>query len=168
LRGGRAKIGAAGFAGEFALMGYTIKAVSEKTKLSEHALRYYEKEGLLPHIGRNASGVRRYSNGDLEWLGLICCLKNTGMSIRQIRDFVNLSSQGPRTLEARRDMLIEHKLSVEAHIGEMHRHLDKVARKIAYFTEQCERYGAGGDPEISGELDTSDAPESGLKEPACR
>jgi DNA-binding transcriptional MerR regulator len=75
-------------------MGYTIKQVSERTCLSPHVLRYYEKEGLLSPIERSGSGIRHYSEDDLEWLGLICCLKNTGMSLKQIKTFVDWCAAG--------------------------------------------------------------------------
>lgn len=121
-------------------MDYTIKQVSEKTNLKAHVLRYYEREGLLPNVSRSESGIRRYSQEDLEWLGLICCLKNTGMSIKQIREFVALSTQGNETLKQRCDMLMEHKKTVESQIDEMHNHLKKVTHKIQYFTSQYEEY----------------------------
>ena len=123
-------------------MDYSIKQVAEKTNLKAYVLRYYEREGLLPFVSRSKSGIRRYSEDDLEWLGLICCLKNTGMSIRQIKNFVELSMQGGETLKQRCDMLIEHKKNVEAQIEEMQKHLRKVVHKIKYFTEQYERYTA--------------------------
>lgn len=126
-------------------MGYSIKNVAEKVNLSAHALRYYEKEGLLPNVNRTQSGNRLYSDEDLEWLGLILCLKNTGMSIRQIRDFVNLSAQGPGTLKARCEMLVAHKREVEERIAEMNRHLQKVSHKIAYYTRQYEEHRADDD-----------------------
>lgn len=121
-------------------MDYSIKQVSEKTNLKAHVLRYYEREGLLPNVSRSESGIRRYSQEDLEWLGLICCLKNTGMSIKQIREFVALSTQGNETLKQRCDMLMEHKKTVESQIEEMHNHLKKVTHKIQYFTSQYEEY----------------------------
>jgi DNA-binding transcriptional MerR regulator len=121
-------------------MGYSVKAMAEKVNLSPHVLRYYEKEGLLPHVGRTKGGIRHYTEEDEEWLGLICCLKNTGMSIKQIRDFVNLSLQGPETLKDRCGMLLAHKKMVEGRIAEMNRHLEKVSYKIAYFTRQYEAY----------------------------
>lgn len=123
-------------------MDYSIKQVSEKTKLKAHVLRYYESEGLLPFVSRSESGIRRYSEDDLEWLGLICCLKNTGMSIKQIKDFVELSMQGEETLKQRCEMLVEHKKNVETQIEEMQKHLRKVAHKIEYFTAQYARYAA--------------------------
>jgi DNA-binding transcriptional MerR regulator len=119
-------------------MFFTIKQVSDKTNLATHVLRYYESEGLLPSVGRSRNGIRRYSEDDLEWLGLVCCLKNTGMSIKQIRNFVELSMQGDSTLRHRCEMLREHKAMVENQIVEMHRHLEKVTHKIDYFTRRCE------------------------------
>lgn len=121
-------------------MEYSIHQVSEKMKIRPTVLRFYEKEGLLPSVRRSKSGIRRYSAEDLEWLGLIVCLKNTGMSIKQIRDFVDLSMEGDGTLKTRCEMLLEHKRHVEAQIDEMHRHLDKVACKIEYFSRQYEAY----------------------------
>jgi DNA-binding transcriptional MerR regulator len=121
-------------------MSYSIKQVSEKTQLKTYVLRYYEKEGLLPYVHRSDSGIRRYSEGDIEWLGLICCLKNTGMSIKQIKDFVELSQQGGETLKKRCEMLIKHKQDVEAQIKEMELHLQKVTHKIECFTAQYDQY----------------------------
>jgi len=121
-------------------MTYTIKQASGKTGLSAHVLRFYEKEGLLPHVGRADNGFRHYSEEDLEWLGLICCLKNTGMSLKQIKVFVDLSAEGRETLKKRCAMLIKHKRDVEEQILEMQRHLEKVTCKIAYFSKQCADY----------------------------
>jgi DNA-binding transcriptional MerR regulator len=122
---------------------FTIKQVSEKTSLAPHVLRYYENEGLFPGVSRSRNGTRRYSEGDLEWIGLICCLKNTGMSIRQIRHFVGLSVEGDGTLKARCDLLREHKKAVEAQIQEMQKYLEKVILKIDYFTKEYKRFRAG-------------------------
>jgi DNA-binding transcriptional MerR regulator len=125
---------------------YTVKEISEKTNLKPYVLRYYEKEGLLPHVRRTKGGVRRYTDEDLEWVGLICCLKNTGMSIKQIREFVSLSLQGPKTLARRCELLENHKRDVAANILQMRRHLEIVTCKIAHFTKQREEYQARKKP----------------------
>jgi DNA-binding transcriptional MerR regulator len=122
---------------------YTIKQVSEKTALSPHVLRYYESEGLLPSISRSRNGIRRYTEHDLEWIGLICCLKNTGMSIKQIRVFVELSVEGDKTLKQRVEMLEEHKRLVEAQIAEMQTHLEKVTKKIEKISKEYEKSRRG-------------------------
>lgn len=121
-------------------MNYSIKQVSERTKLKPHVLRYYEREGLLPSVGRSDSGIRAYSDDDMEWLGLVCCLKNTGMSIKQIKHFVELSKQGDGTLAERCRLLKEHRRDVEAQIAQMQEHLKKVSHKINYFNGQLERH----------------------------
>jgi DNA-binding transcriptional MerR regulator len=119
---------------------YTIKQVSEKTGLPPHVLRYYENEGLLPNVARSRSGIRRYSDNDLEGLGLVCCLKNTGMSIKQIQSFVELNEEGDATLKQRCELLKEHKKAVEEQIVDMHKQLQKVTHKIECFTEQYEQF----------------------------
>ncbi|WP_330587613.1 MerR family transcriptional regulator [Anaerocolumna sedimenticola] len=83
-------------------MEYTIKQVSEKTGLSIYALRYYDKEGLLPLVKRSPSGIRKFTDNDIDWIGLICCLKNSGMSIDNIKEFMNLCLQGNETVETRK------------------------------------------------------------------
>jgi DNA-binding transcriptional MerR regulator len=121
-------------------MEYSIRQVSRKMNLPTYTLRYYEKEGLLPSIQRSKGGVRLFSEEDLDWLGLICCLKSTGMPIREIREFVDLSRQGDATLRRRCEMLAKHKQDVEEHIRIMQQQLQKVTMKIQCFTEQYEKY----------------------------
>lgn len=121
-------------------MNYSIRQVAEKTNLTPHTLRYYDKEGLLPFLSRSENGIRKFSESDLEWLGLICCLKNTGMSIREIKVFVELSLQGDETLKARCDMLLQHKRSVEEQIRTMEIHLQKVTYKIEHFNAKYREY----------------------------
>ncbi len=121
-------------------MGYTIKLAAEKTHLSPNTLRYYEKEGLLLNVARTKSGIRSYSDQDLELLGLISCLKNTDMSIRQIRDFVNLSHQGPEKIKERCELVIANKCEVEKLMVEMIQDLEKVAHKIDHYTKEYEEY----------------------------
>ncbi len=121
-------------------MEYSIMQVSKKTKLPPHTLRYYEKEGLLPNVNRSVGGSRRFSDGDLESLELICCLKSTGMSIKQIKEFVQLSAQGRQTLKQRCEILNAHKRTVEDELELMQKHIEKVKCKIAWFTAQYDEY----------------------------
>ena len=122
---------------------YSIQDVSKKTGLTAHTLRYYEKEGLLNGVGRSQGGFRQYTDEDLERLGLICCLKNTGMSIQEIARFVQLTREGEHTLEERVELLREHRERVLARMEEMQKHLDKVTWKLNFFTEKLRAYEAG-------------------------
>ena len=121
---------------------YSIQEVCNKTGLTAHTLRYYEKEGLLTHVSRSSGGFRQYSDEDMEWLGLICCLKNTGMSIQEIARFVQLTHEGDHTLEERVELLREHRERVLERMAEMQEHLDKVTWKLNFFTEKLKAYQA--------------------------
>ena len=122
---------------------YSIQEVSKKTGLTAHTLRYYEKEGLLSGVERTQGGFRQYTDEDLERLGLICCLKNTGMSIQEIARFVQLTHEGDHTLEERVELLRVHRERVLERMAEMQTHLDKVTWKLNFFTEKLRAYEAG-------------------------
>ena len=119
---------------------YTIQEVSKKTGLTAHTLRYYEKEGLLSGVERTQGGFRQYTDEDLERLGLICCLKNTGMSIQEIARFVQLTHEGDHTLEERVELLRAHRERVLERMAEMQKHLDKVTWKLNFFSEKLRAY----------------------------
>jgi len=122
---------------------YSIQEVSQKTGLTAHTLRYYEKEGLLSGVERTQGGFRQYTDEDLERLGLICCLKNTGMSIQEIARFVQLTHEGDHTLKERVELLREHRERVLERMEEMQKHLDKVTWKLNFFSEKLRAYEAG-------------------------
>ena len=119
---------------------YSIQDVSGRTGLSPHTLRYYEKEGLLSPVNRTPGGFRQYTDEDLEALGLICCLKNTGMSLQEITRFVRLTRQGDETLRERVELLREHRESVIQRMNEMQKYLDKVTWKLNFFSEKLRAY----------------------------
>ncbi len=119
---------------------YSIQEVCEKTGLTAHTLRYYEKEGLLTNIGRSRGGIRQYTDENMEELGLICCLKHTGMSLEEIARFVQLTHEGEQTLRERVRMLHDHRENVIARMQEMQMYLDKVTWKLNFFTRKLENY----------------------------
>ena len=119
---------------------YSIHEACARTGLTAHTLRYYEKEKLLPNVSRSAGGFRQYSEEDIEALGTICCLKNTGMSLQDISRFMALTREGDQTLRERCELLKKHRDTVIARMEEMQRYLDKVTWKVEYFTERLAEY----------------------------
>jgi len=119
---------------------YSIQDVSKKTGLSAHTLRYYEKEGLITGVERSRGGFRQYTDEDLEALGLVCCLKNTGMSLQEILRFVQLTREGDHTLEERVELLREHRENVIQRMAEMQKYLDKVTWKLNFFSEKLKAW----------------------------
>lgn len=114
-------------------MGYSISKAADKTGLSTFTLRYYEKEGLLPFVERTPSGTRCFKDSDFEWLAMIQCLKNTGMSIKDIKEFVGWCMEGDGTLEKRLAMFNAQRKEVEARMTEFQSYLEKLDWKIAYY-----------------------------------
>lgn len=114
---------------------YTIKQAAEKTGLSEHTLRYYDREGLLPLLKRSESGIRRFSDNDVEWIGLICCLKNSGMSIEKIKEFMILCLKGNETCEERRELLLMQKEHILKQMEELEKSLGTINYKINHYKE---------------------------------
>ena len=90
-------------------MGYSIGEAAKKAGLSAYTLRYYDKEGLLPFVERTPSGFRIFKDSDLEWLAVISCLKSSGMSIKDIKKFINWCMEGDSTLEKRLNMFKKQK-----------------------------------------------------------
>ena len=119
---------------------YSIQDVSNKTGLSTHTLRYYEKEGLISGVERSQGGFRQYTDEDLEALGLVCCLKNTGMSLQEILRFVQLTREGDYTLEERVELLRKHRENVIQRMAEMQKYLDKVTWKLNFFSEKLKAW----------------------------
>ena len=119
---------------------YSIHEVCERTGLSAHTLRYYEKEKLLPSVRRSPGGFRQYTEEDMEALGMICCLKNTGMSLQDISRFMTLAREGDQTLRERCELLKKHRDTVLKRMEEMQRYLDKVTWKVNFFTEKLAEY----------------------------
>ena len=119
---------------------YSIQEVCEKTGLTAHTLRYYEKEGLLTGVARSTGGFRQYSDEDMEWLGLVCCLKNTGMPLQEIARFVRLAHEGDRTLEERVELLKDHREKLIGRMEEMQRYLEKINWKVDYFSDKLREH----------------------------
>lgn len=80
---------------------YTIKDVARIVGESEHTIRFYAKEGLFPFLTRDKNNVRQFTEPDLEGVRIVLCLRDTGMPLGEIRQYMELCKQGDSTLEAR-------------------------------------------------------------------
>ena len=114
-------------------MTYTIKEVSEKTEISIYTLRFYDKQGLLPFVARNSSGYRAFTDGDLSLIHTISCLKNTGMTIKDIRRYIDYVMQGPATIQQRVALLSAHREKVEAQQRKIAQNLQEIDYKLNVY-----------------------------------
>jgi DNA-binding transcriptional MerR regulator len=127
--------------------GLTIADAAERTGLTAHALRYYEREGLMLGVNRAGSGHRRYTERDLEWVDLITKLRATGMPIREIRRYAQLVRDGADNERERLDLLTAHREKVLRSLAEVTEHLAAIDRKISYY---------------AGMIDTCEVPDTAL------
>ncbi|GBF10757.1 MerR family transcriptional regulator [Tepidibacillus sp. HK-1] len=113
----------------------TITEVSEKFNVSQDTLRYYERIGLIPRVNRNKSGIRDYTEEDCKWVEFIICMRNAGLPIEVLIDYVELFQQGDATIEARKELLIEQRKQLIARMEDMQKTLERLNYKIAVYEQ---------------------------------
>ncbi len=108
---------------------------SRRAGVSAHTVRYYEKLGLLGSVRRQTNGHRFFSGRDLEWIGFVQRLKETGMPLDRILEYARLRAAGDGTLAARRRLLKAHADTIRDAMARQQRHLDKLEEKIAHYRQ---------------------------------
>lgn len=113
---------------------YTIGQISEMFHLPVSTLRYYDKEGLFPDLKRS-SGIRRFSEKEIETLRVIECLKKSGVEIKDIKIFMEWCSQGSSTYTQRREFFLRQKETEEKEMRKMEKVLDMIRFKCWYYEQ---------------------------------
>lgn len=113
---------------------YTIGQVSEMFGLPISTLRYYDKQGLFPGLERE-SGIRKFSDTELEALRVIECLKKSGLEIKDIKQFMDWCVEGPSSYSKRRELFVKQRETVEAEIAHMNKVLDMLKFKCWYYEQ---------------------------------
>lgn len=114
----------------------SIGQVAERTGMSVHALRFYEREGILAHpVERESNGRRVYSEDDVDWLVLCTRLRASGMPLPAIRKYAGLVREGRGNERLRLDLLREHRERIVGQIAELKGSLEMVSRKIGWYEE---------------------------------
>ncbi|MEV7419479.1 MerR family transcriptional regulator [Streptomyces sp. NPDC089919] len=112
---------------------YTISEVAERTGLTAHTLRWYERIGLMPHVDRSHSGQRRFSDKDLDWLAFVGKLRATGMAVADMVRYAELVREGAHTVDERRELLERTRREVAARIDELTDALAVLDYKIGIY-----------------------------------
>lgn len=112
---------------------YTIQEVEEEMGVSVHTLRYYEKIGLLHSIQRKENGRRAYSEEDLGWIYWLKLLRESGMPIRVMKQYVEITRAGDHTMDERCAILQEHRNHLHEKIQTLHGYLKKLDQKVEFY-----------------------------------
>lgn len=116
----------------------TIKEVSEIMKISPYTLRFYDKKGLFPFVKRNERNIRIFTENDLEWVYVVQCLRDTGLPLLRIRQYIDMCVAGDQTIPDRLDLLKKQQCVVKMQQIELQERLDMVNYKILSYENQIE------------------------------
>ncbi len=112
-----------------------ISEAAARCGLSIDTIRFYERSGLLPVIDRGTDGKRRFSAEDAEWLILLASLRETGMSMKDMRHFAELYRQGNASIPERRRVLQNHALLLDKRREALERCAELLAYKLERYDE---------------------------------
>ena len=135
-------------------MVYTVGEMAKLLGVTASTLRYYDKEGLLPFVERSSCGIRMFRESDIEWLRVIECMKKAGMSIKDIRQYIELALKGDDTIELRLMMFRRQKEVLQQKMAEMQHTMAMVEYKCWYY----ETAKAAGTVEVPQNMKESDVP----------
>ena len=135
-------------------MVYTVGEMAKLLGVTALTLRYYDKEALLPFVERSSGGIRMFRESDIEWLRVIECMKKAGMSIKDIRQYIELALKGDDTIELRLMMFRRQKEVLQQKMAEMQHTMAMVEYKCWYY----ETAKAAGTVEVPQNMKESDVP----------
>ena len=127
-------------------MAYTVGEMAKRLDVPASTLRYYDKEGLLPFVARSPGGMRMFQDTDLEWLKVIGCLKKAGMSIKNIRVYIELAMQGDETIDQRLELFRNQREVLRKQMAELQETMETLEYKC-WFYETAQEAGTVAAPQ---------------------
>lgn len=122
-------------------MSFSIGEAARRLGLSVSAIRYYDREGLLPDLGRSPAGRRRFTDKDLSALEMILCLKRSGLPLKSIHQYMAWLQEGDATLEQRRALFAARRRDVRTQMDELEGVLGVIEYKCWYYERAVELGG---------------------------
>ncbi|MCI8284328.1 MAG: MerR family transcriptional regulator [Firmicutes bacterium] len=114
---------------------YTIGEMAKILGIPASTLRYYDKEGLLPFVERSNSGIRMFTDKDYEWLTVIECLKKSGLTIKDIKTFIEMAEKGDESISDRLELFRSRRNAVKKQIQDMQETLELLKFKCWYYEQ---------------------------------
>ena len=136
-------------------MVYTVGEMAKLLGVTASTLRYYDKEGLLPFVERSSGGIRMFQESDIEWLQVIGCMKKAGMSIKDIRRYIEMALQGDDTITLRLAMFQRQRQVLQQQLEVLRHTMEMVDYKCWYY-ETAQKAGTMAVPQ---EMDLAQVPE---------
>lgn len=115
----------------------TIAEVCKQCEISADTLRYYERVGVIPPVRRAASGIRNYTETDVNWVQFVKYMRSAGISIEALVEYLQLFRQGDRTLKARKAILMEQRMLLAERVATQQAVLERLDHKIENYETMC-------------------------------
>ena len=132
-------------------MAYTVGEMARRLDVPASTIRYYDKEGLLPFVGRSSGGIRVFTEKDFEWLRIIECLKKTGMSLKDIREYIELAMQSDETIARRLELFRKQRTVLETRMAELQQTMDTLDYKCWFYETAAARGSTEGISDLPDE-----------------
>lgn len=114
---------------------YSMKETCEKTNLTYQTLKYYCNEGLIPNVKRDKNNYRIFDDNDIGWINSLSCLKDCGMSIAEMKEYLNLCLQGEVSIPERKVILARKKEELKRKMQEIQKSLDYIEWKENFYDD---------------------------------
>lgn len=134
---------------------YTVGEMAKQLDVTASTLRYYDKEGLLPFVERSGGGIRMFKDKDMSSLKIIECLKKTGMSIKDIKHFMDCCMEGDSTIDERLTIIAAQRDSLIKQMKELQEMFDMLNYKCWYYETAKE----AGTCAVHDDIDKEKVPE---------
>lgn len=114
---------------------YTMMQVCKETNMTYQTLKFYCNEGLVPNVKRDKNNRRIFDEHDVEWLHSLICLKKCGMSIQEMKAYLDLCLQGEPTIPQRKEMLEKKQKTLRLSIQELEKSIDYIDWKQNFYDD---------------------------------
>ena len=114
---------------------YTMMQVCKETNMTYQALKFYCNEGLVPNVKRDKNNRRVFDERDMAWIKSLTCLKKCGMSIQEMKEYLDLCLQGAETIPQRKVMLMQKQESLRETMRQVQESIDYIDWKQNFYDD---------------------------------
>lgn len=114
---------------------YTMKDVCRETGMAYETLKFYCNEGLIPNVKRNQNNYRVFDDRDIAWIKSLSCLKNCGMSIQEMREYIDLCLKGAASIPERKVTLAQKREELLIKMAEVQECIDYIDNKQLFYDD---------------------------------
>ncbi len=114
---------------------YTMKETCQKVDMNYETLKFYCNQGLIPNVKRDKNNYRIFDDRNVAWIQSLTCLKNCGMSIQEMKEYLNLCLEGESTIPERKLILDKKRKELEKKVAELNKSIDYIDWKQVFYDD---------------------------------